>query len=163
MYEIFLIFSLIFLIFFTDFLFDFLIFLIFLLIFLIFLIFFIDFFIFSKSVRDFFSALPLVSLYVYRLVVSFFIDWPYVNSCFICTVEQHFSQARIQEKNEPPQNFPVSRFYPMFPRFSQCFPEFSLIALLVKFSRFASANVAVVWIRPWQFSSFEDLEIFSIV
>ena len=26
-------------------------------------------------------------------------------------------QAWIQEKNEPPQNFPVSRFYPMFPRF----------------------------------------------
>ena len=28
----------------------------------------------------------------------------------------HSSQARIQVKNEPPQNSPVSRFYPMFPR-----------------------------------------------
>ena len=35
-------------------------------------------------------------------------------------------QARIQEKNKHPQNFPVSRFYPMFPRFSQRFPDFSL-------------------------------------
>ena len=26
-------------------------------------------------------------------------------------------QAQIQEKNESPQNFPVSRFYPIFPRF----------------------------------------------
>ena len=26
-------------------------------------------------------------------------------------------QARIQKKNEPPQNFPVSQFYPIFPRF----------------------------------------------
>ena len=50
-------------------------------------------------------------------------------------------QARIQEKNELPQNFPVSRFYPMFPDFSQRFPE---SALLVSFSRFANANVGVV-------------------
>ena len=34
--------------------------------------------------------------------------------------------ARIQEKNESPQNFPLSRFYPMLPRFSQRFPDFSL-------------------------------------
>ena len=48
-------------------------------------------------------------------------------------------KARIQEKNEPPQNFLVSRFYPTFTRFftmfsrffktfpwfSQCFPDFS--------------------------------------
>ena len=32
-------------------------------------------------------------------------------------------QARIQEKNEPPQNFPVSRFYPMFSRFFTTFPR----------------------------------------
>ena len=50
-------------------------------------------------------------------------------------------QAWIQEKNEPPQNFPVSRFYPLFPRFLQRFPNFSLT---VNFSRFASANAAVV-------------------
>ena len=37
--------------------------------------------------------------------------------------------ARIQEKNEPPQNFPLSRFYPMLPRFSQRFPDFSLTKL----------------------------------
>ena len=35
-------------------------------------------------------------------------------------------QARIQEKNEPPQNFPISRFYLMFSRFLQRFPDFSL-------------------------------------
>ena len=33
-------------------------------------------------------------------------------------------QARIQKKNEPPQNFPVSRFYPIFPLFSQRFHDF---------------------------------------
>ena len=32
-------------------------------------------------------------------------------------------QARIQEKNEPPQNSPVSRFYPIFPRFLTTFPQ----------------------------------------
>ena len=55
---------------------------------------------------------------------------------------------RIQEKNEPSQNFVISRFYPMFPRFFTTFP---LFALLVNFSRFASANVAVVWIRAWRY------------
>ena len=41
----------------------------------------------------------------------------------IITIIEIF-QARIQEKNEPPQNFPVSRFYPMFPRFFTTFPRF---------------------------------------
>ena len=50
-----------------------------------------------------------------------------------------------RKKNEPPQNSLVSRFYPMFPRSFTTFPRFSL----KKFSRFASANVAVVWIRAW--------------
>ena len=33
-------------------------------------------------------------------------------------------QAQIQEKIEPSQNIPVSRFYQMFPDFSQFFPIF---------------------------------------
>ena len=33
-----------------------------------------------------------------------------------------------------------------FPDFIKCFPDFSLT---VNFSRFANANVAVVWIRAW--------------
>ena len=35
-------------------------------------------------------------------------------------------QARIQAKNEPTQNFLVSQFYPIFPRFLQRLPDFSL-------------------------------------
>ena len=41
-------------------------------------------------------------------------------------------------------------FIQCFPDFSQCFPGFSP----TKFSRFASANVAVVWIRAWYFTLF---------
>ena len=33
-------------------------------------------------------------------------------------------QARIQKKNEPPQNFPVFWFYPISPRFFTTFPRF---------------------------------------
>ena len=33
-------------------------------------------------------------------------------------------QARIQKKNEPPQNFLISRFYQMFPRYFTTFPRF---------------------------------------
>ena len=30
---------------------------------------------------------------------------------------KHYKTVRMQKKNEPPQNFPVSRMYQMFPRF----------------------------------------------
>ena len=60
-------------------------------------------------------------------------------------------QAQIQEKIEPSLNIPVSRF----PDFIKCFPIFYNFSrfftnkILVNFSRFASANVAVVWIRAY--------------
>ena len=42
-------------------------------------------------------------------------------------------QAQIQEKNEPPQNFPVSRFNPIFPRFFTTFPRFFTFCIFSKF------------------------------
>ena len=42
-------------------------------------------------------------------------------------------QARMQEKNEPRQNFLVSRFYQMFPRFftNKIFQDFQVQTLLL--------------------------------
>ena len=60
---------------------------------------------------------------------------------------EYLIQVQIQEKNEPPQNFPVPRSYPMFTQF---FYNVSPIFHKQNFSRFASTNVAVVWIRAWK-------------
>ena len=49
--------------------------------------------------------------------------------CMYVEFSHRAFQARIQAKCDPPQNFPVSRLYPMFSRFSQRFPDF----LLTKF------------------------------
>ena len=55
-------------------------------------------------------------------------------------------QTRIQEKNEPPQNFPVSRFYPIIPDFSQRFPDFSLTKFFkVRKCEFLQLNVYIFW------------------
>ena len=76
----------------------------------------------------------------------FFLDnYYFLNNHYksIVLIEQLPLSGADTGKNEPPQNFLIlSNVYPIFHNVSPIFHW-------QNFSRFASANVAVVWIRAW--------------
>ena len=82
-----------------------------------------------------------------------------------CQLISTVRQARIQEKNKPPQNFPVSQFNPMLINFLQRFPDFSLTKFFKvrKYERCGSLNPRLKSIDKVKRKSIEVNKIQKII